>query len=92
MNFSKGWYKFSRNPLSVLGLVTLTIIVLAAIFAPYITPYPDHAGPYTNFRDSSQPPSFTHLFGTDTVGRDVFSRVIFGFRFSLILATLQRII
>lgn len=86
MNFSKGWYKFSRNPLSVLGLVTLTIIVLAAIFAPYITPYPDHAGPYTNFRDSSQPPSFTHLFGTDTVGRDVFSRVIFGFRFSLILA------
>ena len=86
VNFSKGWYKFSRNPLSVLGLVTLTIIVLAAIFAPYITPYPDHAGPYTNFRDSSQPPSFTHLFGTDTVGRDVFSRVIFGFRFSLILA------
>jgi peptide/nickel transport system permease protein len=86
VNISKGWYKFSRNPLSVLGLTILCIIILAAIFAPYITPYPEHAGPYTNFRESSLPPSFTHFFGTDTVGRDVFSRVIFGYRFSLILA------
>jgi peptide/nickel transport system permease protein len=83
---SKGWYKFSRNRLSVVGLAIIIVISLAALFAPYITPYPAHAGPYANFKDSSQPPSAKHLFGTDTVGRDVFSRVIFGYRYSLMLA------
>ena len=85
-SFSKGWYKYSRNPLSVLGLTILCIIILAAVFAPYITPYPEHAGAFTNFRESSQPPGATYFFGTDTVGRDVFTRVIFGYRFSLVLA------
>ncbi|MBU0595169.1 ABC transporter permease [Candidatus Bipolaricaulota bacterium] len=80
---ARGWYRFSRNPLSVLGLVVLILIVLAAILAPYITPYPEHAKPYTNFADGSRPPSTTHFFGTDRVGRDIFSRVIFGYRFSL---------
>jgi peptide/nickel transport system permease protein len=83
---SKGWYKFSRNRLSVVGLAIIIAISLAAVFAPYITPYPSHAGPYANFKESSQPPSAKHLFGTDTVGRDVFSRVIFGYRYSLMLA------
>jgi peptide/nickel transport system permease protein len=83
---SKGWYKFSRNRLSVAGLIIIIVIGLAAIFAPYITPYPAHAGPYANFKESSQPPNVKHLFGTDTVGRDVFSRVIFGYRYSLMMA------
>jgi peptide/nickel transport system permease protein len=83
--FAKGWYKYSRNPLSVLGLVVLILIVLAAVLAPYITPYPHHAKPYTNFRDRSLPPSKAHFFGTDRVGRDIFSRVFFGYRFSLML-------
>ena len=85
-SFSKGWYKYSRNPLSVLGFIILCLIILAAVFAPYITPYPEHAGAYTNFRESSQSPSPTYFFGTDTVGRDVFTRVVFGYRFSLVLA------
>jgi len=85
-NLSKGWYKFSRNPLSLAGLVILVLIVLAALIAPYITPYPEHAGPYTNFSESSQPPNRKYFFGSDTVGRDVFTRVIFGYRFSLSLA------
>jgi peptide/nickel transport system permease protein len=83
---SKGWYKFTRNRLSVVGLVIIVLISLAAVLAPWITPYPEHAGPYANFSESSQPPSTKHLFGTDTVGRDVFTRVIFGYRFSLMLA------
>ncbi len=83
---SKGWYKFTRNGLSVVGLMIIILISLAAILAPWITPYPEHAGPYANFSESSQPPSAKHLFGTDTVGRDVFTRVIFGYRFSLMLA------
>ncbi len=82
---SRGWYKFSRNRLSVLGLAVLIVIVLAAILAPYITPYPEHARPYTNFGDGSLPPSATHFFGTDRVGRDIFSRVVFGYRFSLLI-------
>ena len=85
-SFSKGWYKYSRNPLSVLGFTILCLIILAAVFAPYITPYPEHAGAFTNFRESSQSPNSTYFFGTDTVGRDVFTRVIFGYRFSLVLA------
>ena len=83
--FAKGWYKYSRNPLSVLGLAVLILIVLAAAPAPYITPYPEHARPYTNFRERSLPPSKDHFFGTDRVGRDIFSRVFFGYRFSLLL-------
>ena len=86
VTLSKGWYKFSRNPLSIFGLITLVLVIFAAALAPYITPYPEHAGAFTNFPESSRPPSPTHLFGTDTLGRDIFTRVIFGFRFSLILA------
>ena len=85
-SLSKGWYKFSRNPLSVLGFIILFSVILAAILAPHITPYPEHAGAFTNFPESSLPPSLTHFFGTDTVGRDIFTRVTFGYRFSLTLA------
>ncbi|RME80007.1 MAG: ABC transporter permease [Caldilineae bacterium] len=83
-NLGRSWYKFSRNPLSVVGGATVLIIILAAIFAPYITPYPDHATrPFTDFANASQPPSLEHWFGTDEIGRDIFSRTVFGFRFSL---------
>jgi len=82
---SRGWYKFSRNPLSVVGLAVLVIIILAAVLAPYITPHPEHAKPYTNFQEGGKPPSLEYFFGTDRVGRDIFSRVIFGYRFSLLI-------
>lgn len=85
---SRVWYKFSRNPLSVVGLIIISLIVFVAVFAPYVAPYPEQAGAYTNFPEASEPPSRTHLFGTDSVGRDIFTRVIFGYRFSLLLAVL----
>lgn len=85
-NLSRAWYKFSRNPLSVFGLIIFLIIIFVAVLAPYITPYPEHAGAYTNFPEASKPPSLTYFFGTDSIGRDIFTRVIFGYRFSLILA------
>jgi peptide/nickel transport system permease protein len=60
------------------------LVILLAIFAPYVTPYPDHATmPFTDFGNASRPPSWEHLFGTDQIGRDIFSRSIFGYRFSL---------
>ena len=42
---TKSYYKFSRNPLSVIGLVIVTFVVLITLFAPYITPFPEHVGP-----------------------------------------------
>jgi peptide/nickel transport system permease protein len=83
-SLGRAWFKFSRNPLSIVGGVTVLIVVLLAIFAPYVTPYPEHATkPYTDFANASLPPSREHIFGTDEIGRDVFSRTIFGLRFSL---------
>lgn len=82
---SRAWYKFSRNPLSVIGLIIVVLIVLAAIFAPLVTPFPQHAGAFTDFANASQPPSGKHLLGTDTIGRDILTRSIFGYRVSLLL-------
>ncbi len=82
-NLGRSWYKFSRNPLSIIGGTTVVVIVLLAIFAPFVAPYPEHAKPFTDFANASRPPSWQHLFGTDEIGRDILSRVIFGFRFSL---------
>ena len=88
-NIGRAWYKFSRNPLSIVGGVTILIILLLAIFAPYIVPYPDHATkPYTDFANASLPPSTEYYFGTDEIGRDVFSRTIYGFRFSITMGVL----
>ena len=48
-NWGRSWYKFSRNPLSVVGLVTVVVLILLAIFAPVVTPFPRHAGAFTDF-------------------------------------------
>ena len=74
------WRRFKRNRLAMLGLFLLIVLVLAAVFAPLIAPHS------ITYRDSGQfrkGPSADHWFGTDTIGRDVFSRVVFGARVSL---------
>lgn len=86
LNLGKNWYKFSRNTLSIVGLVIVAGIIISAIFAPWITPYPEHAGPFVDFNNTGQPPSLQHLCGTDNMGRDIFSRIIFAFRGALIMA------
>ncbi len=75
-----------RNPLFVSGFAIATLVVVSAVAAPWITPYPAHAGAFVDFANMRQPPSATHWFGTDLVGRDIFSRMIFGFRQSLMMA------
>ena len=82
----KSWYKFSKNPLSIIGLVVVLAIVFITIFANIIAPYPKHAEWFTDFPNAKLPPSLGHPFGTDTMGRDVLSRVMFGFRYSLMMA------
>ena len=81
------WYYFSQNKGAVLGLVVFTIMVLIAIFAPWIAPH----APDVQYRDALlQPPVFQggtwdYILGTDAVGRDMLSRLMYGARFSLVI-------
>lgn len=84
-SLGRSWYKFSRNKLSLAGLVMVAVLILLAILAPWITPYPKHAGPFVDFSNAKQPPNAQHLFGTDQIGRDILTRVIFGLRSSLLM-------
>lgn len=68
------------SPLTIMGFTIFTAFILTAMAAPLIAPY----DPYeVNLVEAFQPPSGEHLFGTDDMGRDVFSRVIWGSRISL---------
>ena len=75
----------ASNPLSLLGLILVGIILICAIFADFIAPFPEHRGAVVDFANFNQPPRWPHLMGTDLVGRDLFSRVIYAYRISLIL-------
>lgn len=82
----RNWYKFSRNPLSIIGISMVAIIILLAVFAPYFSPHPPSAGKFLDFANANQGPSLSNLAGTDQYGRDVLSRIFFGYRFSLMMA------
>jgi peptide/nickel transport system permease protein len=71
-----------RQPLAVIGVVIAVAWAVIAIFAPLIAP----SSPLTQLSTPSQGPSWHHLFGTDELGRDVFSRVVYGSRVSLPIA------
>ena len=73
----------SQNPLGAAGAVVLLILVLMAIAAPLVSPWPEHKGDFTHM---SGEPNADHFFGTDQQGRDVLSRVIFGTRTTLTVA------
>lgn len=70
------------SPLALSSLILLLLIILMAIFAPAIAPYNPLAGDYTAIR---QPPTAAHPLGTDDIGRDVLSRIVYGARTSLIV-------
>ncbi len=74
--------KFVNNRLAVVGLVIFTLIMLASIFAPVLTPWDPTK---INLRAINQPPSWEHWFGTDKTGRDVFARVLYGGRVSILV-------
>ncbi len=77
---SRVWQGLKRNPLSVVGLVVVVFFLLLAVVGPYLTPYDPTA---QDLRAALQPPSRAHFFGTDSLGCDVFSRVIAGARYSV---------
>jgi peptide/nickel transport system permease protein len=84
-NLRRVWFRFKRSKLSLIGLSLVGLLILFVGLAEFIAPYPEHAGLYINFKDAYKPPSMEHLFGTDMYGRDVLSRVIFGFRYAFLL-------
>jgi len=81
--FRLSFYLLNRNRLQRASLIIIVLLILVAIFAPVIAPYPGHALSETNPVDKLQPPSAKYWFGTDELGRDMFSRVIYGTRISL---------
>lgn len=73
---------FFSRPLPVIGLFIIILLILTAIFAPLIAPY----DPYKmNILKKLRPPSHEHLLGTDSLGRDTLSRIIYGSRTSVII-------
>lgn len=77
------WRLFLRNPLAVAGSVALVLLGTSALFAPLLSPYSPSE---TSLLDMLQPPSQEHLLGTDDLGRDAFSRLLYAGRTSLPLA------
>ncbi|MCA1571379.1 MAG: ABC transporter permease [Chloroflexi bacterium] len=78
--------RMRRSPAAIVGVTIVGIVILVAIFAPFIAPYDPTRG---NLADSYLPPGPTHWFGTNIQGQDVFSRIVFGSRLTLGIAVLS---
>jgi peptide/nickel transport system permease protein len=76
------WRRLKRNKLAMAGLFVLVVIVICALLAPWIIPY-DYAE--QNYEEKLLFPSRKHWFGTDNFGRDIFSRVLYGSRYTLFI-------
>ncbi|MFN8474365.1 MAG: ABC transporter permease [Anaerolineae bacterium] len=74
-----------RSPLSLVGLILIALLIIGSVGAPLLTPYSPIA---VNVRSRLQPPSPQHPLGTDSFGRDVYSRVLYGGRSTLLIGVL----
>jgi peptide/nickel transport system permease protein len=74
------WARLKRNRMAMIGLGLVLGLFVVSIFAPWLAPYDPNS---INLTEVLMPPSHAHLLGTDTLGRDVLSRIIFGSRVSL---------
>lgn len=72
--------RLAKNKLAVVGLIVILLMILTAVFAPLIAPYGYEEQDLYN---TLKGPSAEHWFGTDDLGRDIFSRIIYGGRNSL---------
>tara|TARA_Y100000768_G_scaffold189065_1_gene141662 strand:- start:81 stop:935 length:855 start_codon:yes stop_codon:yes gene_type:complete len=80
--WSDAWRRLLANKAAVAGGMVLIVLIFLAIFAPWIAP---HSYSYQNLELGAQPPSSEFLLGTDTLGRDLFSRILYGARVSLLV-------
>ena len=83
--FYFGWKRFLDNPLAVAGLAIVVLLVLIALFAPMLATHDPFA---QNLAQRLKPPSAQNWFGTDQVGRDIYSRVVHGSRVTLYIVAL----
>jgi peptide/nickel transport system permease protein len=78
--------RLTYDPLAVVGFAILGAIILVSVFAQWLTPYANQVGAFTDFSHAYLSPSLVHPFGTDNIGKDVLTQVLFGFRISLFVA------
>lgn len=83
------WHRLKRNKLAIFGLIVIVILAFTAIFGPYLTPY-DYLSQDLASRNAA--PSLAHFFGTDDLGRDVFSRIVFGTRTAFLVSVIVTVI
>jgi peptide/nickel transport system permease protein len=79
------WLGFRRNPLAMAGLTILIALILVALVAPWLT---DRSPFAQDLRARLRPPSAQHWFGTDELGRDIYTRVLYGSRITLVIVGL----
>jgi peptide/nickel transport system permease protein len=84
-----GWLSFARNRLALVGLALVVALVLIAVLAPWIAPFPPSIG---ELSARLQPPTAEHWFGTDDQGRDILSRLIHGSRITLYVVVLVAVL
>lgn len=82
--FADVWKRLKKNKMAMLGLVLLTIIILLAVFADFIADYENDCI-LQDISHRLEGPSKEHILGTDEFGRDIFARIIFGARISLLV-------
>jgi peptide/nickel transport system permease protein len=89
--WSEAWYRLIRNPTAIAGAVLVLLFVIAAIFAPVIAPYKPLDQNLSLLKEGGIPPgpSVHHLLGVDLLGRDVFTRILYGARFSLLIGVVS---
>ncbi len=78
----RAFKKLKSNRLAVIGLIFVILTISASIFAPFITQYDPQK---VDLRSMLKPPSSDHILGTDKIGRDVFARIIYGGRISILV-------
>jgi peptide/nickel transport system permease protein len=79
------WLAFARNPLAMVGLAIVLALLLVAAFAPWLATHPPTGQVLAN---RLQPPSAAHWLGTDELGRDIYSRIVYGARLTLYIVGL----
>lgn len=84
----KMWFRFRQSMMSLVGLGIVAAVILAAVLAPALAPFPRHAGVFVDFDRTLTAPSPRNWLGTDDAGRDIFSRILFGARISVTLGLL----
>ena len=80
--WSDAIYRLSRNKAAMFGGVILILLIISAVLAPWIAPY---SYSYQDLNLGARPPSSEHLLGTDILGRDLLSRILYGARISLLV-------